>query len=64
MVYVKEKKEEIKEEPKQELKWIVSEVPDTYKPAIVDNENKEIHTVETALCKVLNCLEELKKLLG
>lgn len=54
-------KEETEEKPKE--KWIVSEIPDTMKPAIVDTEKKEAYTIETALAKILNDLEKLKKLL-
>lgn len=51
-----------KKEEKTE-KWVVSEVPDTMKPAIVDMEDKQIYTIENALAKILNDLEKLKKLL-
>ena len=53
-----EKKEEVKTE-----KWVVTEIPETTKPAIVDTEKKEVYTIETALAKILNDLEQLKKLL-
>jgi len=54
---VEEKKEEKTE------KWIVTDIPETTKPAIVDTEKKEVYTIEVALAKILNDLEKLKKLL-
>lgn len=47
------------EKPKE--KWIVTEIPETTKPAIVDTEKKEVYTIETALAKILNELEQIKK---
>lgn len=58
---VNEKTEEKQEKPKE--KWIVTEVPTQTAPAIVNTETKEIYTVETALAKILNDIEKLKKLL-
>jgi hypothetical protein len=55
-------KEEVKKEEKTE-KWVVTEIPETTKPAIVDTEAKEVYTIETALARILNDLEKLKKLL-
>lgn len=54
---------EKKEEEKPKEKWIVTEVPETMKPAIVDTEKKEVYSIETALARILNDLEKLKKLL-
>lgn len=54
---------EEKKEEKPKEKWIVTEIPETTKPAIVDTEKKEVYTVETALAKILNDLEKLMKLL-
>jgi len=54
-------KDEEKAEEKPKEKWIVSEVPDTFKPAIVDTEKKEVYAIETALAKILNELEQIKK---
>ena len=56
-----EKEEKKEEKPKE--KFIVTEIPETMKPAIVDTEKKEVYTIETALAKILNDLEKLKKLL-
>lgn len=54
---------EKKEEKPKEV-WAVMEVPDTMKPAVVNQETKEVHTVETALAKVLNNQEIILKSLG
>ena len=56
--------EEKKTEEKPKEKWVVTDVPTETKPSIVDAEKKEVHTVETAIVKILNILEELTKKLG
>ena len=55
--------EEKKTEQKPKEKWVVMDVPETMKPSIVDQEKKEVYTIETALARILNDLESLKKLL-
>ena len=48
-----------KEEKKQ--KYAVVEIATQTAPVILDNETEERHTIETALAKILNKLEELNK---
>jgi len=55
MVEKKQEEEKIKE------KWVVMEVPDTMKEAIVNQEKKEVHTQLTILASIKNDLEIIKK---
>lgn len=55
---VEKKEKEVKE---VKDKWAVMEVPDTMKPAVVNQETKEVHTIETALAKILNNQEIIIK---
>ena len=54
--------EKTKEEKPKE-RWIATEVPATTKLAVVDTEKKEAYNIETTLARILNDLEQLKKLL-
>ena len=58
---MEEKKEEKPKEVKDE--WIVADIPDTMKPAIVNPKTQKVHTIETALAQILNNMDDLKKLL-
>lgn len=51
------------EEEKKE-RYVVGEVPTQYGTAIVDVESKSVFTIETALAKIMNDVEQLKKLLN
>lgn len=51
-----------KEEEKE--KYIVGEVPTQYGNAIIDMDNKKAYTIETAIAKMMNDIEKLKKLLN
>ena len=53
--------EKTEEKPKE--KWIVTDIPDTTKPAVVDANKKEVYTAEQTQAKILNILEKLQKLL-
>ena len=55
---------EKKEEEKKKEKWAVMEIPDTMKSAVVNQEKKEVYTVETALAKILNNQEVILNSLG
>lgn len=46
-------------------KYVVGRVPTDYETVIVNNESEEdeVYTVQSALAKIMNDLEELKKLL-
>jgi hypothetical protein len=52
---VEKNEEEIKE------KWVVMEVAETMKIALVDAEKKEVYSIEMGLAKILNELEQIKK---
>jgi Asp/Glu/hydantoin racemase len=56
-------KEETKEK-KEEVKYIVSEIPTQTAPAVVDTEKEEVLAVEVALAKILNNQEEILKKLN
>jgi len=45
-------------------RFVVGEVPTQYGPAIIDTESKTAFTIETALAKIMNDTQELKKLLN
>lgn len=51
------------EEEKKD-KYVVGEVPTQYGTAIIDVESKTAFTIETALAKIMNDVEQLKKLLN
>jgi len=55
------KEEQTEEKPKDE--WIVAEIPETMKEAIVNPKTKEVHSVLTALATLLNNDKKLMKLL-
>lgn len=64
MVKKEEEKQEEKKETKTE-KYFVGEVPTQTAPMIIDSKTEEQYTIELALVKVMNDLEELKQgLLG
>lgn len=60
---MKEKKEEKEEKEEEAEKWAVRDVPTKSEPTLVNNETKEIYTIEIALAQILNNQEKLKKLL-
>jgi hypothetical protein len=58
----KEKQEAKPEEKEEEQqKYFVGEVPTQTAPVIVDRESNTQYSVELALAKIMNDIEELKK---
>lgn len=53
--------EQEKKEPV--YKFQVGQVPKEYEPVIVDTDTEEVYTVLTALAKIMNDVNDLKKLL-
>lgn len=56
---VKEERVEVKKTPT----FVVGQVATETKPMVVDTRTEETYSVETALAKIMNDLEELKQLL-
>ena len=57
-------KKEEKEEPKEKKeRFVIGEVPTQTAPAIIDTKTQDVYTIEQAIKKILNDLEELKGLL-
>lgn len=54
-----------KEEKQTSERFVVGQIPTETKDYVVDNsaEPPKVYTLETALAKIMNDLEELKKLL-
>jgi len=55
-------------EPKKKLKkkdgvWKVMDIPSQYQPAIVNQETEEILDINTAMARLLNEMEKIKKLI-
>ena len=56
-------KEEKVEPKKANPTFVVGQVATETKPMVVDTRTEETYSVETALAKIMNDLEELKQLL-
>ena len=44
-------------------RYVVGEVPSQYTTAVVDTAENKVFTIETAIAKIMNDIEELKKIL-
>ena len=51
-------------ETENKERYVVGQVPTQYADAVIDVETKTAFTTETALAKIMNDVEQLKKLLN
>lgn len=54
---------EVKEVKEKEDRFVIEEVPTQTQPVIVDKSNNTGYDVLTALCKIMNDIEKIKKVM-